>query len=326
MCASRRKPEDLHAVRIAAGGADLLLGCDMVVAASPAALSRVENGVTRAVVNSYLAPTAAFVINPDIDFETLAMQRALKHAAGDGGAEFVDGTDLATALMGDSASPPTCSCWATPSRRGWCRWASRRSMRAIELNGVAVEANKRTFAWGRLAAARPRQGRGAGAARRLRRRRRAAPGLAELVEHRAAVPDRYQNAAYAARYRDAVAAVEAAEKARAPRPHRPCRGGGAQPLQADGLQGRVRGGAALHRRRFPARSCTRQFEGDFTLEFHLAPPLFAKRDPATGELKKRGYGPWMLPRLPAAGAAEAAARHAASTSSATPRSAAWSGS
>ena len=63
------KPEDIHAVRIAAGGADLLLGCDMVVAASPEALTRIETGVTRAVVNSYLAPTAAFVMNGDVDFE-----------------------------------------------------------------------------------------------------------------------------------------------------------------------------------------------------------------------------------------------------------------
>jgi indolepyruvate ferredoxin oxidoreductase len=37
-----------------------------------------------------------------------------------------------------------------------------------------------------------------------------------------------------------------------------------------------------------------QFEGDYKLEFHLAPPLFAERDPATGRLKKKEYGPWML--------------------------------
>src|SRR6185437_5059769 len=38
----------------------------------------------------------------------------------------------------------------------------------------------------------------------------------------------------------------------------------------------------------------RAFEGDYTLEFHLAPPLLAARDPLTGHLQKRSYGPWML--------------------------------
>ncbi len=37
-----------------------------------------------------------------------------------------------------------------------------------------------------------------------------------------------------------------------------------------------------------------QFEGDFRLTFHLAPPIFSKPDPATGEPKKRVFGPWML--------------------------------
>ena len=38
----------------------------------------------------------------------------------------------------------------------------------------------------------------------------------------------------------------------------------------------------------------RQFEGDLRLEFHLAPPLFADRDPETGHLRKRAYGPWVF--------------------------------
>ncbi|HEY4371861.1 MAG TPA: DUF6537 domain-containing protein, partial [Burkholderiales bacterium] len=36
-----------------------------------------------------------------------------------------------------------------------------------------------------------------------------------------------------------------------------------------------------------------QFEGDFKVNFHLAPPLFAKRN-ANGELVKKRYGPWMM--------------------------------
>lgn len=61
-------PEDIAAVRIAAGGADLLLGFDIVGAASPVALARIEQGVTRAVINTSMTPTAAFVTDGNIDF------------------------------------------------------------------------------------------------------------------------------------------------------------------------------------------------------------------------------------------------------------------
>ena len=96
------KPEDLHAVRIAAGGANLVLGCDMVVAASPAALSRIEPGITKAVINGYMQPVAAFVMNGDMDLGAEAMMKSIRDAAGDEATTFVDGTGLATAILGNS--------------------------------------------------------------------------------------------------------------------------------------------------------------------------------------------------------------------------------
>jgi indolepyruvate ferredoxin oxidoreductase len=42
------------------------------------------------------------------------------------------------------------------------------------------------------------------------------------------------------------------------------------------------------------RALEQQFEGDYVLKFHLAPPGIAQRDPVTGHLRKREFGPWML--------------------------------
>jgi len=36
------------------------------------------------------------------------------------------------------------------------------------------------------------------------------------------------------------------------------------------------------------------FEGDYKVNFHLAPPLLAKPDPQTGEPRKMRFGPWMM--------------------------------
>ena len=145
------KPEDLHAVRIAAGGANLVLGCDMVVAAAPAALSRIEPGITKAVINGYMQPVAAFVLNGDMDLGAESMMKSIRDAAGDDATTFVDGTGLATAIFGDSIATNLFMlgyAW----QKGLVPLSLDALMRAIELNGVAVETSKRTFAWGRLAA------------------------------------------------------------------------------------------------------------------------------------------------------------------------------
>ena len=38
----------------------------------------------------------------------------------------------------------------------------------------------------------------------------------------------------------------------------------------------------------------REFKHGYTVKYNLAPPMIAKRDPLTGELQKRQFGPWML--------------------------------
>ena len=178
------------------------------------------------------------------------------------------------------------------SRKGWCRSASPRLERAIELNGVAVEANNHAFGWGRLAAQDH-----ATLEKFLRPQHPAeAPqpqGLAALVERRAKFLADYQDASYARRYRDFVAAVAEAEKARV-RGH-----GELAETVARGLfklmaykdEYEV---ARLYTDGAFRQKLDRTFEGDYRLEFHLAPPLVAARDPMTGHLTKGTYGPWMM--------------------------------
>ncbi|HEX5129050.1 MAG TPA: indolepyruvate ferredoxin oxidoreductase family protein, partial [Usitatibacter sp.] len=96
------RPEDIHAVRIAAGEARLVIGCDLIVAASDEAIAKMQSGHTRAVVNSDVAPTGEFTKNPNLQLPSGEMADAIREAVGAGAADFVDGSALATALMGDS--------------------------------------------------------------------------------------------------------------------------------------------------------------------------------------------------------------------------------
>src|SRR6516225_10677737 len=84
-----RRPDEIHAVRIAAGDAALLLGCDIVVSASQDALSKLELGRSRAIVNSHETIIGDFTRNPDLAFPSRAMQRSIATAAGENNVEFL---------------------------------------------------------------------------------------------------------------------------------------------------------------------------------------------------------------------------------------------
>jgi indolepyruvate ferredoxin oxidoreductase len=88
-------PEAIHAVKIAAGRASLVLGCDAVVAASPEALARIGRGSTRTVINRHLAPTAAFTLDPDTEFDGQRLFDVIGDAAGANLTELVDATRIA---------------------------------------------------------------------------------------------------------------------------------------------------------------------------------------------------------------------------------------
>ncbi len=146
-----QKPEDIHAVRIAAGGAKLLLGCDIVVSSTFDALAKIAQGETRAVINTHETVTGDFTRSPDMQFPTAGLKTLITDAAGKSATDFLDATRLATVLMGDSiATNPFMLGFAY--QKGLLPVSAASLERAIDLNGVAAEANKRAFLWGRRAA------------------------------------------------------------------------------------------------------------------------------------------------------------------------------
>jgi indolepyruvate ferredoxin oxidoreductase len=283
-------PEAIHAPRIADERADLLLGCDMVVAAGAEAIAKIDGTSTHAVVNSHLIPTAEFTRNPDLDFRTAQLKQRIRDAAGANRTEFVEATALATALMGDSIAT-NLFMLGYAFQRGLVPVSQAAIERAIELNGVAVDGNKRTFALGRLAA-HDVAAVEAAVEPELSPLEPVSQTYDELVERRVAFLTAYQDAGYARRYRNALRKVEAAERERAKG-----RTGLAEAaarnlfkLMAYKDEYEV---ARLYTETDFRRKLARQFDGELKLTFHLAPPLLARRD-EQGRLQKREYGPWML--------------------------------
>ena len=285
------KPDDLHAVRIAAGGADLLLGADMVAAAAPDSLRKLNRGGTQAIINSHLAPTADFTLNPDTEFHGDDLRSLIRNGAGDNRTEFVDATSLATTLMGDAIAA-NLFLLGYAYQRGALPVSGDAIDKAIELNGVAVAMNRRAIALGRLAAEDLDQ---------VTRMAQPAMPAREAVEktqddiigHRAAFLTEYQDADYAAQYIAFVRQVELAEQNK---------GKGMTGLTEAVAQNLFKlmaykdeyEVARLYSGEPFRAALAQQFDGDLKLKFHLAPPLLAKRNPDSGELVKREYGPWVM--------------------------------
>jgi indolepyruvate ferredoxin oxidoreductase len=340
-----KSPSDIHAVRIAAGEADLVLGCDMVVVNDYWALSKIRANRTHVVLNTYEAMPGTFTTRPDMEFPAADIIAAVRTALGGQKPMLVDATQLAGALLGDAIAA-NLFMLGVAWQQGLVPLSLAALMRAVELNGAAVEMNKSAFAWGRLAAIdpdavaqaagvgrtpepmmsaqtrelpllapRPSEGHESGLADALALTRRAdelrhvpvhggdvaylplddarlSRSLDEVISRRVAFLTAYQNAAYARRYAAIVANVQQVEQLRAP---------GSTDL-----------GEAVARYLFKLMACKdeyevarlytsgdfkrkleQQFEGDYSLRFHLAPPLLARKN-AQGQLQKREFGPWVF--------------------------------
>ncbi|WP_322067316.1 indolepyruvate ferredoxin oxidoreductase family protein [Burkholderia ubonensis] len=293
-------PTDIHATRIAMGEADLVIGCDALVTAGDECTSRMRHNTTRVVVNSAKTPTAEFIKNPNWSFPGLSAEQDIRAAAGDA-VDLVDANHFAVALLGDAIyTNPFVLGYAW--QKGWLPLTLASLERAIELNAVQVDKNRAAFDWGRraahdLASVQQAATGGARAAQAgatviaLHTKKSVDALIAKRVEFLAA----YQNAAYGARYAAFVERVRAAERALAD-------GDAQEPLTEAVARNlfklmaykdeyevaRLQSDPA-----FLAR-LSAQFEGDWKLKFHLAPPLLAKKD-AHGHLLKKAYGPWMMP-------------------------------
>lgn len=268
------------APRIANGGADVLLAADSVVGSSKEAIALCDPAVTHAVVNTQLTPVSDFVRLRDFDFQPgqvadviASSVRGTTHFQPFGAAALnVAGDEIASNMMMLGYA------W----QAGMIPLGRPSILRAIELNGVAVQANTDAFNWGRAMAQ--------DTASVTPPPPTAALDLDATIAHRAAHLTAYQNAALAARY---LVVIDAA---RARLQHLP---DGEQILRTI-----ARNYAKLlsYKDEYEvARLYTdpafdaalqAQFAGDYRLSYNLAPPFLPGKAP-NGRPKKRNFGGWM---------------------------------
>ncbi len=285
-------PEQLHATRIAAGEARLVLACDMLTGVGEEALAKMQKGVTKALVNTALVMPAQFTREPDLAFPSGSMEQEIKDSVAAGDAEFLDATRLATGLMGDSIATNLFMV-GYAYQRGLLPVGEAAILRAIELNAAAVESNTQSFKWGRLAAVEPDKVAAAAITIAKPDSQRLSESLDEVIERRRAYLTDYQDAAYAKRYTDFVAKVLAVEAVKQPGSTDLAEAVARCYFKLLAIKDEYEVARLYTATDFLSRVAS-QFEGDYKLRFHLAPPVLNKADPATGVPGKSSYGPWMM--------------------------------
>ena len=276
------RPDAINQVRIDHGSADALIGCDLVVSSSPKASTTYRRG-TRAVVNTAEMPTGDVVRFRDADLAAGARLAAIGRVVGQGNLSTFNATELAENLLGDAV-------FANMIMLGFA-WQSGlvpvsldALMGAIELNGVEVAKNGEAFAVGRLARAKP------DFATPESQRTAAAETLEQLIARRENFLVAYQDAAWAARYRARIQRIREAERAYGSEALTEAVARSLFKLMSYKDEYEV---ARLHMETNFLDDLRRNFDGEYKVHYHLAPPLLPLGKDARGRPRKREFGTWI---------------------------------
>ncbi|MFN3688872.1 indolepyruvate ferredoxin oxidoreductase family protein [Salinarimonas sp.] len=288
-----RTPDEIHAIRVAAGSADLVLGCDLVVTGTKKVLAGVSAGRTALVVNTAEVFPGDFTRNADFSLPAERLRREINRVAAGEKVDFLDATAIATAVLGNAIAA-NMMMLGFAYQRGAIPLTGAAIERAIELNGEAVAMNLEAFRLGRRAAAHP-----AGLASLVSSLKAPTPArtlsqsLDEAIARRVEFLTAYQSARYARVYERLVAKVRDAEAERVP---------GSETLSEAVARNLFKlmaykdeyEVARLYTDGSFQRQVEQTFEGEnLRLEFHLAPPILGRKD-KSGRPMKTTFGPWML--------------------------------
>ncbi|SDZ84842.1 indolepyruvate ferredoxin oxidoreductase family protein [Microbulbifer marinus] len=285
------RPENITTARIRDGAAELLLGCDMVTAASQR--PKFAEGAMRAVVNTAEVPVAAFVRDNELAFPADATQQSIESLC----AEYFafDASKYAQALFGDTVAS-NLMIMGYACQKGLLPIGEAALERAIELNGVAVENNLRAFRAGRLLAVNPEAVEQLAVPAQPVKLVQPEETVERLVARLAAELTEYQSAAYARHFTRTIERLHAAEKALPRYEGRLTRAAANSLYKAMAYKDEYEV-ARLYSGEDFQRQLQETFSGNFKLKFHMAPPLLARPD-SSGRVRKMQFGPWMGRLMP----------------------------
>ena len=236
--------------------------------------------------------TGEFTQNADIIFPSLKIKQTIQDLAGKDQTEFIDATRMANALTGDSIAT-NIFLLGFAFQKGFIPLQNSSIEKAIEINGISAKENKLAFMWGRRTAFDRNQVRSLISSVVFDFNPVPEKNLDKTIQHRADILKNYQNEKYGQRYLQMVERIRSIENDRVPGSTELTKTVAIYYYKLLAYKDEYEV-ARLYANGDFLKKLNGFFEGDFKLKFHLAPPLFSRRDFHTGELKKSTFGMWLL--------------------------------
>jgi len=280
---------DIHAVRIPAGDADLVLGADLLVTATDDALAKMHHQRSHVVVNDTVTATAEFIDNPDVTFQVDAMKSSIIDELGDGRADFIAAGELSEGLLGDPIAT-NLFLVGYAYQKGLLPVSAKAIHKALELNAVKVEFNQQAFNWGRRAFLNLEEVEQASGV--IEKRFTPLEHVNDIVEHRVKQLTAYQDTAYAEQYKSVVDKVVVAETAITTDLNKELvlsKAVARVLYKTMAIKDEYEVARLFTDGRFEAQ-LKETFEGSPKISFHLAPPILSKK----GSPRKIEFGSYML--------------------------------
>ncbi len=280
-----RTTKGVRAIRIGDGGADMLLGTDLLVSASDGIRRTLQSGRSRVVINTHTAMPGSFTHDPDLELPVSLMQERLTRTVEPGDALFVDATVIVESLLGDTLAA-NLFLLGVAWQRGLVPLGRDSLKRAIRLNGVAVESNLLAFEMGRQWAHDPNS--------LQLDQPDSAPAMPmaaeEIMERRYLDLTAYHDESYARQYREIVESAMRADPGEE-REFAATVARYAYKLMAYKDEYEV---ARLYTDGAFMEEVSKRFSGKPAMRLYLAPPALAGRSDTDGRPRKRLYGPWVF--------------------------------
>jgi indolepyruvate ferredoxin oxidoreductase len=286
-----KTPEDIHAIRVSAGKADLILGCDLVVSGARRVLAAVRENHTIFVANTAEIMPGEFTRSADFSLPVERLKKAIRQAAGEKKTHFFDATRTASALFGNSLGA-NMFMLGFAYQHGGLPLTAEAVEKAIGLNGQAVAMNISAFRWGRRAAHEPDFVRDLVAQSTGAVADPAARTIDDVIARRAEFLTAYQDATYSRRYFDRISAIRDAEALAVPGSALVTEAAARNLFKLMAIKDEYEV-ARLYTDGSFAKQISKEFQSFDRLEFHLAPPILGRRG-ADGKPRKSSFGPWMM--------------------------------
>jgi len=280
-------PKEISTIRLSYGDTNLLMGFDLLVANDEEILKTLDKQKTKSIINSDEIMTGEFTRDKNFFLPFDKMKENLINILGKNNIEFIPSNTIAKKILGDSILS-NMFIVGKAYQSGFIPIKSKAIEKAIELNGVSIEENIQAFRLGRHSINMKEE-----ILNLVYEKEKVITDFDEKIINRYNFLTEYQNKKYADQYKELVDYVKKYEQKIKIDKNNFSNAVAINYFKLMSYKDEYEVARLYSNKEFISK-INNTFEGNFKINFHLAPPIFYKKDKVTGNPLKMNFGSWIM--------------------------------